>query len=196
VTNSNLDLDTLSLPASQMIFAKELAQADNNGNITGVVKDTSWGTAGQIVLTTGTSQICALTHVAGGGNVICDTIMPTTARPTSTPLGILKGDGGGFQVVTMWYAAPSSVCEVGQTYLTIHQMASNQVTQRLGYVVRSTNPATSPVIIGGRVYVFGGANTLDDVTPFVPDTITPGSAVQPSPYSGQFMRFNWAEVLD
>jgi hypothetical protein len=35
VTNSNLDLDTVSLPASQMIFAKELAQADSNGNITG-----------------------------------------------------------------------------------------------------------------------------------------------------------------
>ena len=28
VTNSNLDLDTVSLPASQMIFAKELAQAE------------------------------------------------------------------------------------------------------------------------------------------------------------------------
>ena len=196
VTNSNLDLDTVSFPASQMIFAKELAQADNSGNITSVVKDTSWGTAGQIVLATGTSQICGVTHVASDGTVVCDTILPTTARPTSTPLGILKFDGNGFQVVTMWYASPSNVCDVGKTYLTIHQMASNVVTQRLGYLVKSTNPATSPVIIGGRVYVFGGTNAFDDVTPFMPDTISAGSAVQASPYSGQFTRFNWSEVLD
>jgi Tfp pilus assembly protein, tip-associated adhesin PilY1 len=196
VTNSNLDLDTVSLPASRMIFAKELAQADSNGNITGVVKDTAWGTGGQIVLTAGTNQICGVTHLATDGSVVCDTQMPVTARPTSTPLGILKADGNGFEVVTMWYAAPSSVCDVGKTYLTIHQMTSNAVTQRLGYMVTSTNPATSPVIIGGRVYVFGGTTTFDDVTPFLPDAISAGSAVQASPYSGQFSRFNWTEVLE
>jgi hypothetical protein len=195
-TNSNLDLDTVSLPASQMIFAKELAQADSNGNITGVVKDTTWGTAGQIVLTTGTNKICGVTHLATDGSVVCDSQLPTNARPTSTPLGILKADGNGFEVVTMWYAAPSNVCAVGQTYLTIHQMASNAVSQRLGYLVQSTNPATSPVIIGGRVYVFGGTTTFDDVTPFLPDAISAGSAVQASPYSGQFSRYNWTEVLE
>jgi hypothetical protein len=63
-------------------------------------------------------------------------------------------------------------------------------------MVTSTNPATSPVIIGGRVYVFGGTTTFDDVTPFLPDAISAGSAVQASPYSGQFSRFNWTEVLE
>ncbi len=196
VTNSNFDLDTVNFPASQMIFAKELAQADNNGNITGVVKDTSWGSGGQIVLTTGTNQVCGVTHVSNG-TVICDTPLPANARPTSTPLGILKADGNGFQVVTMWYAAPSNVCDDGQTFLTIHQMASNAVTQRLGYPITNLkNPATSPVIIGGHVYVFGGAGGSTDVTPYLPDTISAGSAVQASPYSGQFARLNWAEVLD
>ena len=196
VTNSNLDLDTVGLPASQMIFAKELAQADSNGNITGIVKDTAWGTGGQIVLTAGTSQICGITHTTSDGTVVCDSVLPTNARPTSTPLGVLKADGNGFQVVTMWYAAPSNVCDTGKTYLTIHQMASNAVTQRLGYLVTSTNPATSPVIIGGRVYVFGGTTTFDDVTPFLPDTIGAGSAVQATPYSGQFGRFNWTELME
>jgi len=197
VTNSNFDLDTVNFPASQMIFAKELAQADSNGNITGVVKDTSWGSGGQIALTTGTNQICGATHVSNG-TVICDTILPANARPTSTPLGILKADGNGFQVVTMWYAPPSNVCDDGQTFLTIHQMASNAVTQRLGYTIPKLlkNPATSPVIIGGHVYVFGGAGGSTDVTPFLPDTIAAGSAVQASPYSGQFARFNWTEVLE
>ena len=196
VTNSNLDLDTVNLPASQMIFAKEKAQADSNGNITSVAKDTTWGVGGQIVLTTGTNQLCGATHTAANGTVTCVTPLPTNARPTSTPLGVLKADASGFQVVTMWYVAPSYVCDQGQTYLTVHQMASGVVTQRLGYQVISTNPATSPVIIGGRVYVFGGTTTFDDVTPFLPDAITAGSAVESSPYSGQFARFNWTEVLE
>jgi hypothetical protein len=197
VTNSNLDLDTVSLPASKMIFAKELTQVDSNGNITGVVKDPTWGSGGQVVLTTGTNQICGLTHAASDGSVVCDSLLPSNARPTSTPLGILKADGNGFQVVTMWYAAPSNVCSSGQTYLTVHQMTSDAVvTQRLGYAVKTTNPATSPVVVGGRVFVFGGTGLADDVTPSLLDTITPGSAVQASPYSGQFSRYNWTELFE
>jgi hypothetical protein len=196
VTNSNLDLDTVSLPASQMIFAKELAQADSNGNLTGVVKDTAWGTNGKIVLTTGTNQLCAITHVASNGAVICDKPLPANARPTSTPLGILKADGNGFQVIAMWYAAPSNVCSLGDTYLTIHQMASDAVTQRLGYAVTTKNPATSPVIVGGKIFVFGSETSRpDNVTGNLLDAIVPGSAVQASPYSGQFARFNWSEIV-
>ena len=52
------------------------------------------------------------------------------------------------------------------------------------------------MIIGGRVYVFGGTTTFDDVTPFLPDTIGAGSAVQATPYSGQFGRFNWTELME
>jgi hypothetical protein len=70
------------------------------------------------------------------------------------------------------------------------------VTQRLGYLVMTANPATSPVIIGGRVYVFGSDVHPDDVTRFLPDTIGPGTAVQPTVYSGQFARFNWTEVFE
>jgi hypothetical protein len=197
VTNSNLDLDTVSKPASKLIFAKEKAVVDVNGNITDVATDTTWGTGGQIVLTTGTNQICAVTHMASDGKtVVCDTVLPTNARPTSTPMGILKADASGFQVVTMWYSTPSDVCQLGKTYLTVHQMTNNAVTQRAGYLVTSTNPATSPVIISGRVFVFGGAGTFDNATTFLPDVISAGSAVESSPYSGQFTRFNWTEVLE
>jgi hypothetical protein len=173
VTNSNLDLDTTRLPASQMIFAREIAHAGSNGTISRVVKDTTWGTSGQIVLTTGADKLCGKTHVEGDGTVICDTPLPITARPTSTPLGVLKADGNGFHVVTMWHAPASDVCDPGRTFLTVHQVTSNTVTQRLGTLVRSTNPATSPVIIGGRVYVFDGNMTFEDVTPFFPDSLGP-----------------------
>jgi len=138
-----------------------------------------------------------VTHMASDGKtVVCDTVLPTNARPTSTPMGILKADASGFQVVTMWYSTPSDVCQLGKTYLTVHQMTNNAVTQRAGYLVTSTNPATSPVIISGRVFVFGGAGTFDNATTFLPDVISAGSAVESSPYSGQFTRFNWTEVLE
>lgn len=195
VTNSNLDLETIGLPASQLIVAKEIATAEPEGAITEVATDADWGTNGKIVLTVGTNQICGRTHEEGG-TVVCDEVVPANARPTSTPLGILKANGSGFQVVTMWYAPPSDVCQVGRTFLTIHQMANDQVTQRLGYQVTSTNPATSPVIIGGRVYVFGGTTTFDDVTPFLLDSIVPGRALEPMTTGGNFSRFNWTEVLD
>ena len=181
VTDSNLDPDTASLPASQMIFAREIARVDGKGNISGVVKDPTWGVGGQIVLRAGTNQLCGATHMASDGTAICDTPLPTNARPTSTPLGVLKADGNGFQVVTVWYAAPSNVCDTGKAYLTVHQMASNAVTQRLGYPIRSTNPAVSPVMVGGRVYLFGGATTFEDITPFFPDSFGPGRGVRGSP---------------
>jgi hypothetical protein len=196
VTNSNLDQDTVNKPASKLIFAKERAVADSSGNITGVATDTTWGTNGQIVLTAGTNQICGVTHMASDGTVVCDTVMSTSARPTSTPMGILKADASGFQVVTMWYTTPSDVCQPGQTYLTVHQMTNNAVTQRAGVLITSTNPATSPVIIAGRVFVFGGDGTSDNATALLPDAISAGSAVESSPYSGQFTRFNWTEVLE
>jgi hypothetical protein len=181
VTNSNLDPGTARLPASQMIFTREIAHADSNGNFSRVVKDIGWGVGGQIALSTGTDKLCGKTHMADDGTVICDTPLPTNARPTSTPLGVLKSDGNGFHVLTMWNAPASGVCDQGRTYLTVHRVASNTVTQRLGTLVKSTNPAPSPVIIGGHVYVFGGATTFEDVTPFFPDSLGPGQGVKGTP---------------
>jgi len=177
VTNSNLDLDTASLPTSQMIFAKEIARADSQGNTAGVVRATTWGVGGQVALTAGSDQLCGVTRRTNDGTTICDTPLPTNARPTSTPL-VLKADKSGFQIATMWYAAPANVCDTGKTYLTVHQVASDAVTQRLGYLVKSTNPAVSPTMVGDLVYLFGGGTAFEDITPFLPDSLRPGSGGQ------------------
>ena len=120
--------------------------------------------------------------------------MPATARPTSTPLGVLLRDASGFQVMTMWYVPAPDGCTKGQTYFTIHQMSgTGAVAQRVGAVV-ANEPVTSPVIVGGRVYVFGAMGAID-ITHLAPDAITPGRAIPSDDLGGgKFRQLNWWEV--
>lgn len=197
VTNSTLDLDTTNLPPSKMIFWKEAAQADTNNNITSVTKDTTWGTSGQIVLTVGhDNEICGTTQVDSHGNVSCKTSMPLAARPTATPLGVLRSDASGFQVMTIWYVPAPDGCSKGTSYLTIHQMSTgtNTVTQRMGVAV-ANEPVTSPIVMNGHVYVIGSSGPID-ITNSVPDVFAPGRAVSPSSYGGIFTRINWTELIE
>lgn len=195
VTNSNIDLETDSLPASRMVFMKRVADVDpSTGTVTGMHADTRFGTNGTLTLQVGSgTQICGVTTTDSHGTVTCQTPMPTTARPASTPLGILRKDGEGFQVFTMWYVPAPDGCTKGATYLTIHQLIAGTVTQRLG-VVAAHEPVTSPLILHGRIYVFGAAGAID-ITNMVPDAVAPGRAVPSVTKDTVYSRFNWTEVL-
>ena len=198
VTNSNLDLDTVSLPPSKMVFWKEDANTDANGNVTGLVKDptwaATWGTGGQITLTVGNNnEICGVTHTDANGLVTCTTPMPLGARPTATPLGVLLADASGFEVMTMWYEASPDGCTRGKTYFTLHRIYANGlVTQRVGAMV-ANEPVTSPVILGGRIYLFGSTGAME-ITGMVPSSISAGRAIPPNGGIGQFVRYNWTEI--
>jgi hypothetical protein len=120
--------------------------------------------------------------------------MPINARPTSTPLGLLLKNANGFQVMTMWYVPALDGCTRGQTYFTIHQMsADGNVAQRLGANVAS-EPVTSPVIMGGRVFLFGSNGGIE-ITSLVPDTVAAGLAIPPVSTMGTFSRTSWSEVF-
>jgi hypothetical protein len=195
VTNSTLDLDTVALPPSKMVFWKENVNTDSNGNVTGLVKDTNWGSGGQIALTVGNnSEICGVTRTDAQGVVTCKTAMPLGARPTATPLGILLADASGFEVYTMWYVASPDGCDKGQTYLTVHRMYANGVVdQRFGFMAAS-EPVTSPVIFGGHIYLFSSSGAID-ITGLLPSSVSAGRAVPPNTGTGQFQRYNWSEIL-
>ncbi|HTY28119.1 MAG TPA: hypothetical protein VMD51_08235, partial [Mycobacterium sp.] len=195
VTNSNLDLDTTSLPPSKMVIWKESVNTDANGNITGLVKDSGWVAGGQITLTVGNNnEICGATQIDANGVVTCKTPMPLGARPTATPLGILLADASGFEVFTMWYVASTDGCTRGQTYMTIHRIyGNNKVEQRMAAVV-ANEPVTSPVILGGRIYLFGSTGAVE-VTGLNPDSVAPGRAIPPNAGIGQFLRYDWHEIL-
>ena len=195
VTNSNLDLDTVALPPSKMVFWKESANTDSNGNVTSVVKDTDWVEGGEITLTVGNDdEICGVTETDANGVVTCTTSMPLGARPTATPLGVLLADASGFEVMTMWYEASPDGCTRGKTYFTLHRIyGSGSVDQRFGKMV-AEEPVTSPVILGGRIYLFGSTGAME-ITGMVPSTVSPGRALPPNGGTGQFVRYNWSEIL-
>jgi hypothetical protein len=198
VTNSNLDLDTTDRVPSQMIFLKEIAQVDKDGNLTGVAQDMTWGNnTGRITLTVGNdAEICGVTHKDSVTKLItCTTSMPLAARPTSTPLGLLRGDASGFQVMTMWYVPAADGCTKGVTYLTIHEMTSGNIDQLLGAAV-AQEPVTSPVVLRGRIYLFGSSGAYD-ITNLASDTVvTTGRAIEPTSLGGNFARFNWTELFE
>ncbi|HEY4186374.1 MAG TPA: PilC/PilY family type IV pilus protein, partial [Polyangia bacterium] len=109
VTNSPMDGATQALGPSEMIFMRDLVDA--NG---GVYADPSFGTNGQIVLSVGnTTSMCAVTDASGSN---CLVNMPATARPMSTPLAVLKQDGSGFLALSTWYVPADSGCGKGATY--------------------------------------------------------------------------------
>lgn len=195
VTNSNLDEDTTTLPPSKLVFWKEVAHVDTTtGAITSISKDTSWGTGGTITLTAGNgNEICAVTQVEADGRITCKDPMPAGARPTSTPIGLLLKDANGFQVMTTWYMPAVDGCTRGRSFLTIHQVsATGGAAQRFGAIV-ANEPVTSPVVLGGHVYVFGSSGAID-ITRLVPDTISAGRATPPSNQTAGYIRFDWREV--
>lgn len=192
-TNSSLDLDTTGFAASKLVFTKEVAESDTNG-VLSVRTDTTFGTNGSIELVTGNdSQICAKTQTSGG-TTTCVLSMPTDARPTATPLGVLRKDASGFQVLTLWYQPHPNGCNKGATYLTVHEMVGSTVVQKQGVQV-ANEPVTSPVIMRGKVFVFGANGPLE-LTQLTGSAYVPGQAVAPTPYSAAFDRLSWTEVLE
>lgn len=193
VTNSNIDLETTGMPASRLVFMKRVADVDAGGNISGMHTDNTFGTGGSIVFEVGKgTEICGVTKSDTSGNVTCLTALPSTARPTSTPLGILRKSADGFQVFTMWYVPGADGCSKGASYLTVHQLLTNKVSQRLG-VLAANEPATSPLVLGGHVYVFGAGGPID-VTGSLTEPISAGRAVPPVSTTSIYGRLNWYEV--
>jgi hypothetical protein len=142
------------------------------------------------------SQICGVTQVDAQGHVTCMTSMPTTARPTATPLGLLKSDASGFQVFTMWYAPSQDGCTRGETYFTIHEaLAGGAVTEKVGAMV-AAEPVTSPVVMHGQIMLFGAGGAYN-ITSLSPSTVSAGLAIPPPApgTSAAFLRYNWSEIL-
>lgn len=183
VTNSALDEGTAKFGASRLVVIKETV--DQNGNI---AVDTTFGVNGLNTLTVGTAALCAVTTKTG-----CTTLLPTNARPTATPLAILKKDGTGFQMMSMWYAPDVNGCGKGQTWLTLHEVVGNTVTEKQGLKV-ANEPVASPVVVGGKIMVVGSEGIIDIASnieaSYSAGTSTPTSGVG----SGLFRQLGWMEL--
>ncbi|MEO8215103.1 MAG: PilC/PilY family type IV pilus protein, partial [Myxococcales bacterium] len=143
VTNSAQDDTTQGFEPSNMVFMRELADADGN-----VSTDNSFGTNGKIILRVGEApRMCAITD-ASGSDCLMD--MPLTARPMSTPLAVLKQDGSGFLALSTWYVPASSGCGKGTTYMQIHQYTAGQSILKQALKV-GDEPVSAPIVVGGKI---------------------------------------------
>ena len=131
VTNSILDPNTVgSATPSELVVAKLAAVGSPAPQPT---LDTKFGTNGLITLSAGPSgQLCGVTTGSTGSG--CGTggsLLPATARPTGTPVAVLRTDGTGFELFTTWYDPPKANwdnCAAsstnGNSYITVHQFLS------------------------------------------------------------------------
>jgi hypothetical protein len=184
VTNSALDDDTKSFPASQMIIRRDI------GNTTGgtVTADATWT---NITLTAGTN-LCGVSNAAG---TACNTIMPAGARPNATPLAVLRSDGQGFDIISTWYLPAVNGCTDGVTYLNILEVNVNG-TYSLRYAAQlASEPVTSTVFVGGKL-MFAAQSGVTDLSSMLPAAIkfnatgTGTLGVLPE----RFRRLGWTEL--
>ncbi len=135
--------------------------------------------------------------MAGGGGGTCNEPLPAHARPTSTPLAILKGDGTGFVVMSLWYAPPLQICGTGRSNLALHEININsyQAVQRAG-IGLIAEPVTSAVIVGEKVVYTDSQGKVHDVTSQLNQTFVAGGAISDVTRNGglRFQQTGWTEV--
>ncbi len=129
VTNSILDPNTVrSGTASELVVARLLSVGNTPP---APILDTKFGTGGLFTLRAG-QELCGVTTGRASTDASCSAnggvALPTTARPTGTPVAVLLSDGTGFQLYTTWYTPPADSwdnCAAsstnGNSYITVHQ---------------------------------------------------------------------------
>lgn len=194
VTNSALDPETESFAASRLVVRKEKRTSVGGG----MAADETWVTGGQVELVAGSGTLCGVFDPNGGGGAgSCSQDLPANARPTSTPLAILKADGAGFQIISLWYAPPEAVCGSGRSYLALHEVNvnSNQIVQKAGFGLID-EPVTSAVIVGKKVVYTDSQGKVHDVSNQLNQTFVAGGAISDLTRNGglRFQQTGWMEV--
>ncbi len=188
VTNSPLDAETDSLPASKIVVRKELAAGGS------VVPDTGFGTSGVIELSAGNpSQVCGETDASGS----CATALPAAARPIATPLVVLKADGSGFQFLTSWYVPSATGCDKGASYLTLHELAAatGEVSLKNALPLVS-EPVYGVTFVGLRLY-YTSQSGVFEFTGNLGQTFAAGgwqSGGGATASATRFRRLSWREL--
>ena len=151
LTNSASDPRTApvgsAFPASQMIIRKDVAQAGS-----AVAADADWGTGQRVVLSSDNSaQICGVWNAAAK---TCTTPLPGGARPLGSPTAVLRQDGDGFALITMWYWSDGNGCSRGKTFLTMHMVSAVDETVRQVHGEEvGTEPVIGAVFVGAKLVV-------------------------------------------
>ncbi|MDX2023867.1 MAG: LamG-like jellyroll fold domain-containing protein [Deltaproteobacteria bacterium] len=194
VTNSALDPQTDAFASSKMIIRKEVRAASSGG----VTPDLTWASGGRLEYDVGSSSLCGIWDPSGNsGAGACTQSLPANSRPTGTPLAILKADGTGFVIMSLWFAPPTNVCGQGRSYLLVHTMELGGVgfKQRAGLGLVN-EAVTSAVIVDKKVVYTDSQGKVHDVTDQLNQTFLAGGAISDVTRNGglRFQQTGWVEV--
>jgi hypothetical protein len=186
-TNSAFDPETEGFAPSKLVFRRDLAQ---DGLVTA---DETFGAAGSIALVAGAAgQLCGDLETVGAA---CGSKLPAIARPTATPIAILREDGTGFQVLSSWYAPSQQGCDKGTSYILLHELRDGAVTQRRGLVI-ANEPVTGVVFVGGKLLYTKEGGAVELTGFFRGQVVKPGQVTAGSASStSRFGRGGWQEVF-
>lgn len=185
-TNSALDPVTRDSSAkSRIIIRKDVAT-------TGIVTAGTFGGAAEKVLEIGQNED------------FCESLapcvkIPDAARPMSTPNIILKENGEGFLMVSIWWLPPTSFCSpTGTSYVNIHEVnADGTITQLYAQKIENKKPVTNAMAIGSS-FVVTVDNSILDLTSTLPSTVkfkaayTSATTTVPPP---RFRALGWSECF-
>ena len=212
VTNSILDPVTVgsSFPASMLVVGK----LSSIGSAPPAL-DQTFGTSGLIKLPADTSQgtsnrLCGVTTVVKTSSVSdCGTggsWLPATARPTGTPVAVVRTDGTGFQLYTTWYDPPKANWDTcpesatsGNSYVTLHEFLSNGTWAQIAGREYPRQYVTGVQFVGSTLFITFGTNTTtpNPTTDNFGQTFSPVTSQSLSALSGdRFIKTAWTERMD
>ncbi len=115
----------------------------------------------------------------------------------TTPLVLLKADGQGFQVFSLWYTASTDGCTRGTTHFAIHEVSAlgaGSVTLKYAKLL-DDEQVSSVVFVGGRMMYMDTTGAVVDITSAIsPKFIQGGQAGWGSSGYGRYRRINWSEM--
>ncbi len=185
VTNSALDAETKNFPASKLVILRDL--------VTSYVSsaDPAW-----VPITLSAANPAEICAVKANALAACTTPMPVGARPTGTPMGIVKSDRTAFQLITLWYQPAPNSCTKGTTYITVHEVFANGTyKQNLGMKL-ADEPVTSAVIVGGNLTVATGGGQAINIGGFIPFVPAPVVKTDLSQlFFDRYRQIGWQEIM-
>jgi hypothetical protein len=95
-------------------------------------------------------------------------------------------------MISMWYSQDQSGCGKGTTWLNLHEVVGDHLVQKQGIKI-ADEPVTSPVIVGGRIYVLSSNGALN-IGGDVSATIAPGVASPKAGVEDLYQLLSWKEM--
>ena len=213
VTNSILDPDTVTyssaFPASMLVVAK---MTSNSIKAPVPALDPTFGDNGLIKLSAEApeaNRLCGVTTGKTGNATTCGpdgSWLPKTARPTGSPVAVLRGDGGGFQIYTTWYSPPAPSwdnCQGsstnGDSYVTVHEFLANGTWAQIYGMQILHQYVTGVQFLGTSLFITSGDGTVPETPNGIGNfgqTFTSVDKSMKNLIGDRFIRTAWTERID